>query len=314
MADKREEQAPDIRHRDRAASGVPHSGWAIGDRFSWQEIKHRLLASAGEEITSETRELFFSSLTAGIAITLTLIGFAVGTSNFPDNIFLSAFLYPLGFIYIILGRFQLFTENTLPPVALILSRLASIPLLLRVWGIVLAGNLIGAIVGGYVLANTSVLSPEAMEAATTFVVHGLSLGWWGVFFKAMFAGWLVAGVVWLNVAARDSITRVLVVYLVFFMIGASNLFHVVTAAAEVSFVIFYSPGADILTLFTDYWLPVLLGNTAGGVLIFTNMAHFQSEHKRYPEYRILNLRDWLFGMKGGRQFGTPRPQPPKKDD
>ncbi len=314
MAEKEKKPAPRIRQHDQAASGVPHSGWAIGDRFSWQEIQHRLLASASEEITSDTRELIFSSLTAGIAITLTLIGYAVGTSNFPDNIFLGALLYPLGFIYIILGRFQLYTENTLPPVALILSRLASIPLLLRVWGIVLAGNLIGAIAGGYVLANTSVLSPDAMEAATTFVDHGLELGWWGVFFRAMFAGWLVAGVVWLNIAARDTITRVLVVYLVFFMIGTSNLFHVVTAAAEVSFFIFHTSGSDILILFTDYWLPVLLGNTAGGVLIFTNMAYFQSEHKRYPEYRILSLRDWLIGMEGGRQFGTPRPQPPNNDN
>lgn len=313
MAKEREEEAPEIRQQDQSASGVPRSGWAVGDRFSWQEIEHRLLASAGEEITSHTRELVFSSITAGIAITLTLIGFAVGTSNFPDNIFLGALLYPLGFVYIILGRFQLYTENTLPPVALILARLASIPLLLRVWGIVLAGNLVGAIAGGYVLANTAVLSPDAMEAAKTFVDHGLEVGWWGVFFKAMFAGWLVAGVVWLNVAARETITRVIVVYLVFFMIGSSNLFHVITAAAEVSFYIFHTPGADIVTLFTDYWLPVLLGNTAGGVLIFANMAYFQSEHKRYPEYRILSLRDWLFGMKGGRQFGTPRPQPPKDD-
>lgn len=314
MDKKGEDKAPEIRHRDRAASGVPRSGWAISDRYSWHEIQQRLLASAGEEITSHPREMFFSSMTAGIAITLTLIGYAVGTSHFPDNIFLSTLLYPLGFIYIILGRFQLYTENTLPPVALIFSRLASIPLLFKVWGVVLAGNLIGAVAGGYVLANTAVLSPDAKVAATTFVVHGLELGWWGVFFKAMFAGWLVAGVVWLNVAARDTVTRVLVVYLVFFMIGTSNLFHVVTAAAEVSFYIYHTAEADISTLFINYWLPVLLGNTVGGVLIFTNMAYFQSEQKRFPEYRILSLRDWLFGMKGGRQFGTPRPQPPKDSD
>lgn len=313
MGKKEKEQAPEIRKLDQAASGAPNSGWAIGDRFSWQEIKHRLLASASEEINSHTKELLISGITAGIAITLTLIGYAVGTNQFPDNVFLGALLYPLGFIYIIIGRFQLFTENTLPPVALILTRLASIPLLLRVWGLVLAGNLIGAIAGGYVLANTSVLSPGAMEATTSFVVHGLEVGWWGVFFKAMFAGWLVAGVVWLNIAARDTISRVLIVYLVFFMIAVSSLFHVVTAAAEVTFYIFYTESPNILYLFINYWLPVLLGNTVGGVLLFANMAYFQSEHKRFPEFRILSLRDWLFSMKGGRQFGTPRPKPPRED-
>ncbi|MDR8390018.1 formate/nitrite transporter family protein [Aliifodinibius sp. S!AR15-10] len=314
MADNEKESAPEIRKQDQAASGAPHSGWAIGDRFSWQEIQDRLLASASEEITSETQELILSGITAGIAITLTLIGYAVGTSHFPDNAFMAAILYPLGFIYIILGRFQLYTENTLPPVTLILTRLASIPLLLRVWGLVIIGNLIGAIAGGYVLAKTSVLSPDGMEAATTFVSHGLELEWWDVFFRAMFAGWLVAGVVWLNIAARDTISRIIIVYLVFFMICASNLFHVVTAAAEVSFSIFHTTEYEISSLIINYWIPVLLGNTAGGVLLFANMAYFQSERKRYPEFRILSIRDWLFTKKGGRQFGTPRPRPPRDSD
>lgn len=171
----------------------------------------------------------------------------------------------------------------------------------------------GGIAGGYILANNSVLSPDAMEAATNLVDHGLELGWWGVFFKAMFAGWLVAGVVWLNITARDTISRTVIVYLVFFMIAVCNLFHVVTAAAEVSFFIFHTIEFDFLPLVTDYWLPVLLGNIAGGVLLFTNMAYFQSEQKRYPEIRILSIRDWLFSKKRG-QFGTPRPRPPHNSD
>jgi len=71
---------------------------------------------------------------------------------------LSALLSPLCFLYIIVGGYQLYTENTLPPVALTLERLASVPALLCNWLVVLAGNFAGGLLGATVLAYTGVLS------------------------------------------------------------------------------------------------------------------------------------------------------------
>ena len=292
--------------RARAESGAPAAGWAIGDRFSWEEIHQRLLASAAEEIVSGVRELFFSGVTAGFAIVLTFIGFAVGTAAFPDNDFLAALLYPVGFIYIILGRYQLYTENTLPPVKLVLMRLASLPLLLRLWGTVLLANLGGAALGALVLARTQVLSPEAIDAGAGFALHGFELGAWTAFFKALFAGWLVAGVVWLGYAARDSVTRFLLVYTVFYLIAVAELFHVITAAADVLFLVFLgAPGPGLAALVIGFWLPVLLGNTAGGVLVFTLMAYAQAESGRPEKPPVLSFRDALFSLKGGRASSEP---------
>jgi hypothetical protein len=117
----------------------------VGDRFSGDEIFHRILASADEEIATGTMELLFSGLAAGFAITLTFVGHAAVTAFYPNNQIIAAVLYPLGFIYIILGRYQLYTENILPPVALVLAHLASLPLLLRVWGLVLFGTSSGPV-------------------------------------------------------------------------------------------------------------------------------------------------------------------------
>lgn len=292
---------------DRAESGAPASGWAIGDRFSWDEIHQRLLASAAEEISSSVRELFFSGVTAGFAIVLTFIGYAVGRAQFPENDFLAALLYPVGFIYIILGRYQLYTENTLPPVKLVLMRYASLPLLLRLWTTVLVANLAGAALGALVLAHTHVLSPDAMEAGAAIAVHGYETGAWTAFFKALFAGWLVAGVVWLGYAARDSVTRLLLVYIVFYLIAVADLFHVVTTAADVFFFIFLgAPGPGAAALLVSFWLPVLLGNTAGGVLVFTLLAYAQAESARPEKIPILSLRESLFSLKGGRTFSDRR--------
>lgn len=308
MSDDEDDPAPRVRERDRAASGVPAAGWALSDRFAWEEIHQRLIAVADEEIDNTGTELFFSGLTAGFAMVLTFIGFAVGSANFPNNPFFAAILYPIGFMYIILGRYQLYTENTLPPVKLVLTRLASIPLLLYTWIIVLGANIIGAGVGAFLLANTQVLSPEAMQVGSGFARHGLETDWWDVFFKAVFAGWLVAGVVWLETAARDTISRVVIIFVVFYTIPVVGLFHVVSSGVEALFYVFLGvPGPGLLTVFYEFWLPVLLGNTFGGVVLVALASYAQSEQRRFPEIRVLSAREMLFSLKGGRPFETPRP-------
>lgn len=283
---------------DRAASGAPAAGWAVRDRFSADEIFERVLASAAEEIAIGKQRLFFSGLAAGFAIVLTFLGHAVGVATFPDNQFLSAILYPVGFIYIILGNYQLYTEETLPPVALVLARLASLPLLFRVWGIVVIGNVIGAGLGAYLLAHGEVLSPAAMAAGAEFAAVGLEHGWWTVFNRALFAGWLVAGVVWLNHAARDTVSRLLLIYVIFYMIAAADLYHVITAACEVFYYLFVTDGS--VTVVYEFWLPVFLGNTIGGVFLVTLVNYAQIEQQRFPGIRVLDARELLFSWRGGK--------------
>jgi len=55
-------------------------------------------------------------------------------------------LYPIGFIIVILGRNPLYTENTLTPVTLTLTRFSSLPDLIREWGIALSLNLFGVVI------------------------------------------------------------------------------------------------------------------------------------------------------------------------
>ncbi|MDR9412238.1 MAG: formate/nitrite transporter family protein, partial [Haloferacaceae archaeon] len=117
---------------ERSRSGAPAAGAVVRDRFSADEIFQRIIAAADEEITSGNRELFFSGLAAGFAITLTFLLYA-SMMEATDSSVVGAILYPLGFIYIIIGGYQLYTENTLPPVALVLEGLVSFPLLLRNW-------------------------------------------------------------------------------------------------------------------------------------------------------------------------------------
>ncbi|NUB92966.1 formate/nitrite transporter family protein [Haloterrigena sp. SYSU A121-1] len=316
-ADREREEAPPPDHDaeaervreavDRSRSGAPAAGSVVRDRFSSDEVFQRIVAAADEEVTSGSRELFFSGIAAGFAITITVLLYASLYGATDGHPILSALLYPLGFIYIIIGGYQLYTENTLPPVALTLERLASIPALLRHWTIVLAGNFTGGAIGAAVLAWGGVFSDEAFEAALYLGTHGPETAWFDLFFKAAFAGLIVAGVVWVEYAARETVARILIVYMAFLAIPIGNLFHVVTSFTEMAFAVFLGE-LSLYVGVVHFVLPVALGNTIGGILLVTVVNWFQTSERRLESARFegierrLSIQEWTLGSVAGRSY------------
>ncbi|MFA9415379.1 formate/nitrite transporter family protein [Natrinema sp. HArc-T2] len=292
---------------ERSRSGAPAVGAVVRDRFSSDEIFQRIVAAADEEITSGSRELFFSGLAAGFAITITFLLYASLTASTDGHPILSKLLYPLGFIYIIIGGYQLYTENTVPPVALTIERLASIPALLRHWSIVLAGNFAGGALGAVALTWGGVFDEPAATAAMELAEKGVATPWWSLFSKAAFAGLIVAGVVWIVYASQDTISRLVVVYMAFLAIPLGNLFHVVVSFTEMVYIVLAGELA-LLVGITDFVLPVLLGNTIGGIVLVTVVNYFQTSEHRLESARFegsdrqLSIREWLFGNYVGRSY------------
>ena len=300
---------------ERSRSGAPAVGEVVRDRFGTDEVFQRIIAAADEEIDTGTRELFFSSLAAGFAITLTFLIYSSMTAK-TDNPVLAAMLYPIGFIYIILGGYQLYTENTLPPVALVLERLASLPALFRTWVVVAVGNFAGGLFGALILAQTGVFSPEAAAAAIDISQKGVETGVWDLFFKAGFAGLIVAGVVWLDFAARETVSRFFLVYIAFLLIPLADLFHVVVSFTELMYLVFLGEAA-LLSGLVGFVLPVLLGNTIGGVVLVTLVNYFQTTERRVESTREdgverqLSLRELVGGSSVGRTY-VPTDKPTKR--
>jgi formate/nitrite transporter FocA (FNT family) len=308
---------------ERSRHGAPAAGAVVRDRFDSDEVFQRIVVAADEEIETGPRELFFSGLAAGFAITITYLVYAALTAKTGGDPILSALLYPLGFVYIILGGYQLYTENTLPPVALVLERLASIPALLRTWSIVLLGNFTGGAFGALVLASTGVMADPTAAAATDLALKGIETPFWDLFFKAGFAGLVVAGVVWLDYAARDTVSRLLLVYIAFLVIPTADLFHVVVSFTEGVYLLLGGEAA-LLRVLGGFVLPVLLGNTLGGVLLVTVVNYFQTTERRVESAREegaerqLSVREMVFGGFVGRSYVPTRHPPneraPRGDD
>jgi formate/nitrite transporter FocA (FNT family) len=174
---------------------------------------------------------------------------------------------------------------------------------LRIWALVLLGNFVGGGLGALALSSTGVLSPAAAMAAEEFAREAVETPWWTLFAKAMVAGLIVAGVVWVDYSLRDGIARMTMVYLAFLAIPFGNLYHVVVSWTELLYLVNES-GFSLSVGVTDFVLPVLLGNSLGGVLLVTVVNYFQTTERRLATARVrevkpLSAREWLLGSLVG---------------
>lgn len=298
---------PEVRAEAAKATA---SGRAVGDIFTTDEIFRRILATADEEFSVSTRLLFLSGLAAGLAMSLSLLGVAsiAGLRPPGQDGLVAALLYPLGFVFVALGRYQLFTENTLTPVTLVLTRIASIPRLLRIWGVVLGANLLGTALAALFFARTGVLAPEVAEAAAALGRHLVEMPWSDLFTKGILAGWLVAGMVWLNHAVREASARLLIVFLLMYTVGAAKLAHCIVGSAEVLYLVFLGE-ASVWGFLWGFLVPAVLGNTLGGVLLVATLNYAQTRDDHYPDCDALSWREWILTDQGRERYAGDMPAP-----
>src|SRR5947209_11477123 len=136
-------------------------------RRSAEEILEHVLESARDELSRSTIGLLFSGFAGGLSMGLTGLAVALAISylgNGPVQEFFSFFFYPIGFIVVIIGRAQLFTENTLFPIVLVLDERKHVLATLKLWGVVFVSNVAGAVFFGWLLMKTGALSLNFADA------------------------------------------------------------------------------------------------------------------------------------------------------
>ena len=282
---------------EESREGAPSAGETVADIFSTEEVFQRIIARADEEFSQPRRLLFFSGLAAGLITSVSFLSRAALTAATGETEpgLLANLLYPVGFIFIVTGRYQLFTETTLTPVTLVITRLASLPRLLMIWGVVFFANVLGAATAALFLAHTGTLDPDAAEVALYMAGHALEVPWQDLFAKGIIAGWLVAGMVWLVHAVRDGMARILIIYLLMFTIPSADLFHCIIGSCETFYALFRGE-ASLLDVLWGFLTPVTLGNTVGGVLLVALLNFAQTRETRFPDRVVLSWRAWLLGQ------------------
>src|SRR5947209_12229403 len=154
-----------------------------------------ILKEGSDELERASSALFWSGLAAGLSMGFSLIAEGMLRSQLPDKPWrplVVKFGYCLGFLIVVLGRQQLFTENTLTPILPLLTQRKREVLVnvLRLWAVVLISNLIGAAAIGWVLVRTSVFDHDVRQAFLGIGHEALQPGWGTIFLRGIFAGWL----------------------------------------------------------------------------------------------------------------------------
>jgi formate/nitrite transporter FocA (FNT family) len=241
------------------------------------QIYAQVAKNARQELSRSARSLAISGFAGGVTMGLTGLATSIaraelGTSGFAH--FITTLLYPLGFIAVILGCAQLFTENTLYPVALVLSERRHYLATLRLWIIVLVCNCLGTLAFAALVVRTNALQPKYVESLAAIGAeianHSLST----IFWSAIIGGWIIALVAWLVSASHSISGSVLLIWLLAFVVGLGHFAHCVASSGEVLSAVRHQQ-LPVVDYFRWLW-PAVLGNIVGGVGLVTLLEYGQT--------------------------------------
>ena len=238
------------------------------------EILEAVVEDGQAELDRASAGLALSGMAAGLNVSFGAIAFGV-VASLAGGIGLAAMLfYPVGFLIVILGRAQLFTENTVTPVTVVLTKLSSLPNMLRMWVVVFVSNVLGTVILAAALVYGDALSPSALGILVDEAVRKVDHGFWVAAVKGVFGGWVVALIAWLVAASKDTITQALFIFVLAFLIPAVDLTHCIAGSSEILVGVF--TGEVSLSGYLGlFLLPVTLGNIVGGVFLVTLLNYGQ---------------------------------------
>ncbi|HET8712329.1 MAG TPA: formate/nitrite transporter family protein [Gemmatimonadales bacterium] len=243
-------------------------------------ILEQLTSDTEDDLQRPTQGMLLSGLAAGLDLGFGPFAVAVavtlteGTFSKPVQELLSANLYAVGFIFVTLGKSELFTEQTTSAILPVLARRASIAQLLRLWGLVLLANLVGGAVFALLATRLGpglgIVTPATfIQLATPLIdkTAGVTL------LSAVAAGWLMGLVAWLMSASRETISQIVVVWLTTSLIGLFKLHHSIAGSSEV-LMSALSGGASAAE-YARFLALAVLGNAVGGVF-FVGLLKFSA--------------------------------------
>ena len=238
-------------------------------------VYESVLLEGEDELARGTGALLFSALAAGLSMGFSLATEGLLRAALPEASWrplIAKLGYSIGFLIVVLGRQQLFTENTLTVMLPLLRKkdartLANVA---RLWGTVLLANLAGALLIAWVLGNTSVFPPHVRQAFVEIASRGVGDAFGTVLLRGVFAGWLIALMVWMMPAAETA--RVTVVILVTYVIGIGEFAHVVAGSVD-KLMLVTTGRLGVGQYLGGFLAPSLIGNVIGGVSLVAALNH-----------------------------------------
>jgi formate/nitrite transporter FocA (FNT family) len=256
-----------------------------------------------EELQRPASALIMSALVAGLALGFSVLGKALLHAYLPDapwRPLVENLGYSIGFLLVIMGQMQLFTENTITAVCPLLSDPSARVLnrLLRLWGLVLLFNLIGVSGFSVALLGFEHVQPEVFAAVLEISHHAVAAPAGQILLMGVGAGWLIAALVWIMPNAAGA--KAFLIVLVTWLISLAGFSHVIAGTGEAALLALRGDIGLGQALF-GFTIPALIGNILGGTVIFTLLiwAQIRTEHAR-PEPEFSYDHFWRRNRDAGK--------------
>lgn len=238
------------------------------------EVVRRL---GDEEMERPLTSLWWSGVAAGLSISFSLLAQAILETHLPDapwRPLVASFGYCVGFLMVVMGRQQLFTESTITVVLPVLKDLTVENLwrMARLWAIVLLANLVGTLFAALFCTFTPVVPPPVFEGMMTISRHLSEFGWWDIFFRGISSGFLIAAMVWMLPSAESA--KFAVITLMTYLIAVSGSTHIVAGSMEAYLLVLAGDWAW-WQMILQFAAPVLIGNMIGGTALFALISYAQ---------------------------------------
>lgn len=241
---------------------------AVTDQSSGSaKVVHEVVRLQGdEELGRPVQSLLLSGFAAGVAISVSLLTEAFLRMRLPRAEWaelLISFGYTVGFVIVILGKLQLFTESTVTAVLPLATHptFRNLGRLFRLWSIVFVANMAGTCLVALLLAKQIIIGPEQLAAALDVSKTILTKGPEATLFSAMPAGFLIASIAWILPTARGS--AIWVIMLITYVISLGEFSHVVAGSGE-AWLLMMMGQTSFAGVLGGFILPSLTGSLIGG--------------------------------------------------
>lgn len=239
----------------------------------YSDILSRVIHEGEEFYKIGGKAMFLSSIIAGLEIGFSYLlvcsVYYLFGGKLDEQVVLKLFsiVYPVGFVLVILGKSALFTEQTSVLALPVLNGQRKIWELVKVWGLVILGNIIGGMFFAYFIGN---LAPKMNLFTTETMVivgsHVLDHEWWVLLLSAITAGWLMGLLTWLLNSTFNSLARILLIFMITGVIGFGGFHHSIVGNVEVFGALLHSRDISILN-YIWFLVLALLGNGIGGAIV-----------------------------------------------
>ena len=229
-----------------------------------------------EELKRPMMSLWWSGVAAGIGISLSILAEGILHTIFQESRYqfaLENLGYTVGFVLVILGRLQLFTENTLTVILPLLHKRSMHMTLCtaRLWAIVFLANMVGTFSAAFFSFYFGAVPPEFLEGMTAISKHYAELKPMEAMSYGIVSGFIIAAVVWMKPSVNNSLLIMIVMFT--YLIAIGNFTHVIAGSNELFLMALqgYISVADTLELIGA----TLVGNILGGTCLFALLAYGQ---------------------------------------